>query len=136
MKTKFNVGDKVDYVNDFGVVFTGHTITELDIREDEIRYFIDIDCSWVSIKEKNLHPAGTYNPESLDLKLCNGMIAKFSHYDYWCNRVYVIENDGQSLHAVLLNGGTLYSISDYDEPISPLGNQLQPENRRQDNEKK
>ncbi len=129
MEGKFKVGDKVDYVNDFGVLFPGHTVTKLDVQENEIRYFIDSDCYWVSKREKNLFLPGTYNAENLDIELNNGMVAKFSHYDDWYNLIYVVElSDKSTQNAVLLDGKTLYSITDYDEPVSPLAHNLQPKN--------
>lgn len=61
---KFNVGDKVTYVNDYGCEFHGRTIIGLMKRADDEslycsgrRYYIDSDCPWMPVKESNLRPA-------------------------------------------------------------------------------
>lgn len=61
---KFNVGDKVTYVNDYGCEFHGHTVTGIMNRADNEglycagnRYYIDSDCPWMPVKESNLRPA-------------------------------------------------------------------------------
>lgn len=61
---KFKVGDRVTYVNDYGCIFTGKTITKLMERADDEslycsghRYYIDSDCPWMPVKEANLLPA-------------------------------------------------------------------------------
>lgn len=61
---KFKAGDKVTYVNDYGCVFEGKTITRIMERTDDeslyclgYRYYIDTDCPWMPVKESNLLPA-------------------------------------------------------------------------------
>lgn len=76
-------------------------------------------------KEKNLHLAGTYIEPVLDLELNNGLVAKFSHFDDWDNKVFTIELEPNSVNVVLVDGA-LHSISDCDEPIEPLIEKYQP----------
>ena len=125
---KFKVGDKVDYVNEFGVLFPNHTIISIDedTKNGEIKYFIDIDCHWVSIDEKNLHQPCTYKPENLDLFLRNGKTAKFLCHDFWGNKVYLIPDDGKELEAVLIDG-SLFTRNSYEEPCCKFDNDLQPD---------
>ena len=61
---KFNIGDKVTYVNDFGCIFEGYTIIGIMNRDDYEslncsgrRYYIDSDSPWMPVKESNLRPA-------------------------------------------------------------------------------
>ena len=61
---KFNVGDKVTYVNDYGCEFHDRKITGIMNRKDDEslycsgrRYYIDSDCPWMPVKESNLRPA-------------------------------------------------------------------------------
>ena len=61
---KFKVGDKVTYINDYGCIFEGMTITKVMERADNEglycsgrRYYIDSDCPWMPVKEVNLLPA-------------------------------------------------------------------------------
>ncbi len=129
MNSKFNIGDKVDYVNDFGVVFKGRMITKVHNKESEFEYSITPDdAPWVLTPEKNLHITGTYNTESFDIKLNNGNIAKFSHYDDWYNKVFKIIDDDVPFNAVLLeNRNILYSITgDFEEAGFPLLDKFQP----------
>jgi len=128
MEAIFKIDDKVDFVNDFGVIFRDKTITGVELTDEGYRYhIIPTDSPWFLSYEKNLHHAGTYKAKSFDLELNNGKISKFSHYDDSYNKVYVVQKDEQtSFNAILLDNETLYSISDYDEPISPLDEQLQP----------
>lgn len=58
---KFKVGDKVTFVNDFGFIRTGKTVTRIMRREEDEsfycmgrRYYIDSDCPWMPVKESNL----------------------------------------------------------------------------------
>ena len=63
-KLRYKVGDKVTFVNDYGCVFEGMTITKLMKRADNeglycsgYRYYIDSDCPWMPVKESNLRLA-------------------------------------------------------------------------------
>jgi hypothetical protein len=126
-KNKFNIGDKVDFVNDYGVIFKDHTITNFTLYEFG-GYLYDTDkndTSWFWKREKNLHLAGTYIEPVLDLELNNGLVAKFSHFDDWDNKVFTIELEPNSVNVVLVDGA-LHSISDCDEPIEPLIEKYQP----------
>ncbi len=125
---KFKVGDKVDYVNDFGVLFPNHTVISIDddAENGEIRYFIDTDCRWCSKKEKNLHKPGTYKPKNFDLLLRNGKTAKFLCHDSWGNKVYIVPDDEKELEAVLVDG-SLYTRNSYEEPCCKFDNDLQPD---------
>ena len=123
---KFKVGDKVDFVNDFGVVFPDRVITGVDTSEGKARYSIEPDeCPWVLSKEKNLWFAGTYDPAVMNLKLNCGAVAKFVGCSDWGDKRFEIEEGGQTFQAVLLNN-VLYSISSYEEPNAPLKNKFQP----------
>lgn len=128
MKPRYEVGDQVDFVNDYGVIFRDKVITGIDERDDEIRYFYaPTDAPWFSVPEKNFHPAGEYEPESFNLKLNNGASAKFIRHDDWGNKLYEIANGEQTVLACLLEGNTLYSVThDYEEPIAPLHKDMQP----------
>jgi hypothetical protein len=128
MKAKYKIGDKVDFVNDFGVLFTNYTVTKIDYLENEIRYFIDCDSYWVSKKEKNLHLAGTYKPKSFDIELKNGLIAKFAGFDDWGNKLFSFSYRERDFTVVYHeNEKCLYSIvGDYQEPCSPLKEVFQP----------
>lgn len=126
-KNKFNIGDKVDFVNDYGVIFKDHTITNFTLYEFG-GYLYDTDknnTSWFWKREKNLHLAGTYIEPVLDLELNNGLVAKFSHFDDWDNKVFTIELEPNSVNVVLVDG-VLHSISDYDEPLGILKKEHQP----------
>ena len=126
-KNKFNIGDKVDFVNDYGVIFKDHTITNFTLYEFG-GYLYDTDkndTSWFWKREKNLHLAGTYIEPVIDLELNNGLVAKFSHFDDWDNKVFTIELEPNSVNVVLVDGA-LHSISDCDEPIEPLIEKYQP----------
>jgi hypothetical protein len=126
MKAKFKKGEKVDFVNDYGVIFTDFEITDVELTEDGYKYqVIPNDTPWFWKYEKNLHHAGTYKKENLDIKLNNNSIAQFLNYDDWGNIVFNITNGEYSFNAVMLNN-LLYSISDYDEPIEPLKKEYQP----------
>ena len=61
---KFNVGDKVTFINDYGCIFEGRIITKIMERTDDEslycsgrRYYIDSDCPWMPVKESNLRLA-------------------------------------------------------------------------------
>lgn len=126
-KNKFNIGDKVDFVNDYGAIFKGHTITNFTLYEFG-GYLYDTDkndTSWCWKREKNLHISGTYVIPNPDLVLNNGLIAKFSHFDDWDNRVFTIELESNSVNVVLVDG-LLHTISDYDEPLGVLKKEYQP----------
>lgn len=56
-KPKFKVGDKVTYTNEYGVVFTGKTVTEIEEVKGNYRYFYEPDDAyWVSVPEESLSP--------------------------------------------------------------------------------
>ena len=61
IKAKYKVGDNVDFVNDYGVVFEDKTIIEVDtisktaIEHNEPLYYIaPVDSHWMYKKERNL----------------------------------------------------------------------------------
>lgn len=133
LKAKYNPGDKVDYVNEFGAIFRDWVIREKDNRyTDEIRYFIeDSETPWYSYREENLHPAGTYLSHSLDIKLNCGGFGVFSHYDEWHKKVYAITSEDKFLfNAVMLEDGLLYGYSSYSEPTSKLNDIYQQKQTR------
>lgn len=132
MKNKYKIGDKVDFVNEFGVIFKDKTITGIDTKEEDPRYFIEpCDNPWLSKKEKFLHYKDTYAIKNHDLELNNGSIAMFSHYDFWHNKIYKIKDENRTFDAVLIEFITeedkriFYSISTEEEPLSPLRTELQ-----------
>ena len=129
-KNKFNIGDKVDFINDYGVVFSEQTITNFTLYEfGGYLYDTDKNCtSWCWYKEKNLKPINTYKIKNFDMELNNGLIAKFLHFSYWDNRMYIIENNQRIFNAVLVDS-VLYSVTDDDEPIEPLNNEYQAKNK-------
>lgn len=58
MEYKFAVGDKVIYVNDFGVVWGVKTIIELDERTRKPTYYYEgSETPWYSVNEENFLPA-------------------------------------------------------------------------------
>ena len=118
---KLNIGDEVDYVNDFGVLFKGHRVIELDTSADEESYFINTDCHWVSKKRKNLYSPGTYKRESRDIKLRNGIVAIFDSSTFFGEPIYKIEDK-----RVVMIDSFLYSMSQCDEPISHIEECFQP----------
>lgn len=128
MKSKFNIGDKVDFVNDYGVLFEGKTITGVESTDNGYKYQIEpTDTPWVLKYEKNLHLAGTYKAPNLDLELFNGSIAKFKGYDDWSRKLYQYEWNSKKFTGVYLDERVLYSITkDYGEPDCPLREELQP----------
>ncbi|QKF59225.1 hypothetical protein [Aliarcobacter lanthieri] len=124
-KNQFNIGDKVDFVNDYGVIFKDHTITNFTLYEFG-GYLYDTDkndTSWCWKKEKNLHLSGTYVEPNPDLELNNGSIAKYKEISCWGNRVYLI--DDLSINVVMVDG-ELHTMNGEDEPIEPLKNDWQP----------
>ena len=59
-----NSGDRVTFVNDYGVAFPHHTVTRIMQRHENEwlycsgrRYYIDSDCPWMPVEETNLRPA-------------------------------------------------------------------------------
>lgn len=131
-KNKFNVGDKVDFVNDYGVIFKDKTITEVNFIDGVYRYQVEPnDTPWFLKYEKNLHLAGTYDENSLDLELNNGMIAKFAYCDDNANKIYKFEHEGLPMTAILIDG-SLHSISDFEEPIGSLKDEFQPKQQKKE----
>jgi hypothetical protein len=54
MQYKFNVGDKVVFVNDFGVCWGVKTVTALDERTNRPTYhYAESDTPWCSVGEEN-----------------------------------------------------------------------------------
>lgn len=52
---KFKVGDVVTYTNDYGVRWTGRTITGIEYWDDQVRYFYaPTDAHWFSVPEASL----------------------------------------------------------------------------------
>ena len=124
---KFAIGDKVDFVNDYGICFPNYTVTGIDkTNERDIRFFIDCDSYWVSKKTKNLYKPGTYIPKNFDLLLRNGSIAKFLCYDFYHRKVFLVPDDEKKIEAVLVDG-SLYTRTSYEEPCCELDNDLQPD---------
>ena len=123
-KNKFNIGDSVDFVNDYGVVFKDHTITNFALYEFG-GYIYDSDKNdspWCWKQEKNLHLAGTYKKESMNLILNNGSIAKYKEVNFWGNKVYEID---RLLRTAVMVDGRLHTINSEDEPIEPLSDEWQ-----------
>lgn len=51
----FKVGDVVTYTNDYGVRWTGKTITGIEYWGDQVRYFYaPSDSPWFSVPEASL----------------------------------------------------------------------------------
>lgn len=122
---KYAIGDKVDYVNEFGVLFKERVITEIDTTSvDKPMYFINTSAYWISKDEYCLYTPGTYIEPSTDLLLKNDVVAKFSHYDDFCRKVYTLPFNNISLNVVLVDG-VLFTISDYGEPLSRLKDEYQ-----------
>lgn len=143
---KFEIGDKVDFVNDYGVVFKGKTITDIEVQDGAFRYQVEPnDTPWFLKYEKNLHKAGTYEEPNLDIKLNNGSVARFCHFsDGFAgepHRIYAIKNGKETpygketLYCALLDG-KLYSLSHLEEPMYPLDDQLQAMENQTSFEKK
>jgi len=126
-QAKFSVGDKVDYVNDFGVFFPDFTILKVEKVDGEIKYFIDPSSPWSSVRKKNLYKPGTYKPENFDLILKNGSTAKFLCYDFYCRKVFLVNYNEKTLTVVLVDGN-LYTRNSYEEPCCKISNDLQPDN--------
>ena len=123
MKT-LNIGDKVDFVNDYGVMFENKTIIEINDSEDEVKYYFEpTDTPWMHTYAKNLHPIGTYKPECIKLQAGS---ATFKGCDFWGREIFQIEWTGNNLTAALVDGKMHSYNSDYDEPGFPLISQLQP----------
>lgn len=131
MESKFKIGDKVDFVNDYGVIFRNRIITDIEVIDNRYRYqVVPNDTPWFLKYEKNLYLEGTYQEPNLDLELNNGDIAKFRRYTDGFSgeayKIYTITNDTKSFDCALLDG-KLYSISVvFEEPICPLDEQFQP----------
>lgn len=60
---KFKVGDKVTFVNEYGVKCYGRIVTRIMSRADDEaqyclgkRYYINTDCHWMPVKESQLIP--------------------------------------------------------------------------------
>lgn len=54
VKHKYSVGDRVVYVNDFGVVWGIKTIIELDERTNKPTYYYEgSETPWYSVNEEN-----------------------------------------------------------------------------------
>jgi len=128
MREKFKAGDKVDFVNDAGILFRGFRVKARDKEhENQKRYFLEgSDTPWYSFKEENLYPAGTYVPKNMDITLKNGKIAKFLYYDENYNKIFsAIDTDGFPFNMVYVDG-IMHSYSLYGEPSFPLKESCQP----------
>jgi len=125
---KFKVGDSVDFVNDYGVVFEGLNITEVKIARKGYEYRVTpAEFSWTFKREENLHPAGTYVKKCKDLSLKNGMSAEYTHVDSQGNSVYKIQVNEDIARVVVLLDGMLYTCEgDWEEPGFPLEESFQP----------
>ena len=66
-----------------------------------------------------------------NLTLNNGQIAKYLHRDDWDRPVYELKN-GIKVCCTELDGSYLHTISDWDEPISPLKKEYQPKESASD----
>jgi hypothetical protein len=52
---KFKVGDKVTFINDYGIKFPNKTITKIEFIQNEPRYYLEpMDAYWFPNYEKNL----------------------------------------------------------------------------------
>lgn len=142
-EAKFKIGDKVDFVNDYGVIFKDRIIKEIhynfwenyygnsknvsEEQKNDIRYvFENDDTPWFPHKETNLHLAGTYQAPNLDIELNNGLIAKFSHTTYWGENVYIIETSNKSFNVVLLKGKIHSFHADFEEAGFLIKKEFQP----------
>ncbi len=127
---KFKVGDKVDFVNDYGVVFKDKTITEVESSDYGFKYqFEPTDTPWHLSYEKNFHLANTYIAPNTDLILNNGICAKFLRFTDGFSgesqKIFSIQTNKHNFNCVLV-GDTLYSISSiFEEPIEALETQFQ-----------
>ena len=129
---KFKIGDKVDYVNNYGVLFENKTIVDIDEsgKWGDMYYYEPSDTPWMHVYAKNLHIPGTYISPSRDLELQNGTTAKFLHYDDWDRKIFLIATGEKTIKAVDLDEDSLYSIrGDFGEPCCPLKEEFQPKDR-------
>ena len=125
---KFKIGDEVDFVNDYGVVFRDKIISKV-YKDDygETRYITkDSDTPWFGSKEKNFYFSGEYTPECLDIKLNNGEIAKFTRFSDWEDKIFIIGKDENSFTAILVNNMMHSSEGDFEEAGFKLLNEFQP----------
>jgi hypothetical protein len=123
LNNKYNIGDKVDYVNGYGVLFEDKTIVGFEPTKYGMRYYISpTKTPWLSEKEAELFPKGEYKP---NLVLNNGSIAEFIGCSDWCEKLYSITYN-ENVFKVVLVDGVLHTISDYDEPLTPLKKEFQP----------
>lgn len=52
---KFKIGDKVDFRNEYGILFVGKTVRKVEATEDGHRYYVTpSDCPWVPRRESSL----------------------------------------------------------------------------------
>jgi hypothetical protein len=125
---KFKIGDKVDFVNDYGIVFPDREISGVEIGNfGETRYFTkESDTPWYSSDEKHFHHIGKYVPECLDIKLNNGEIAKFTRFSDWGDKIFTIGKDEKSFAAILANNIMHSSEGDFEEAGFKLLNEFQP----------
>ena len=130
LQPKFKVGDEVDFVNDFGIVFNNKKIIGInyDFSPGDITYNIKpTETPWYPAEEKNLYSKGTYQKPNLDEELLNGKIAKFLHYDDNCQKVFEVGEDVWKINVVLIDG-ILYSISTFGEPLGKIDEEYQLKN--------
>lgn len=61
---KFEVGDRVTFTNDYGVVFEGKTVTEIEMNPVRgVTYYITpTDTPWFAVNERNLARAEAVTP--------------------------------------------------------------------------
>ncbi len=61
IKAKYKIGDKVDFINDYGVIFKGKEIIKVDTAsktaieyEEPLYYIKPTDAHWMYKRENNL----------------------------------------------------------------------------------
>jgi len=132
-EAKFKPGDKVDFVNDNGVIFRDKIIEKVEINHNgEIGYITkNSETPWFASPEKNFYPAGEYKEENKDLILENGLVAKFVANGFLSGEKIFEINDGGLVYKVILTDGNLYSISsDTEEAQNLLIDDFQPKNKK------
>ena len=126
VEPEFRPGQKVDFVNDYGVLFEGRVVTGVTVWDSgEIRYYTaPSEAYWFPVGAHNLCEPGTY-AQDFDLDLNGGDVARFVRFGDWGEKIYAIEAGGRKISAILTDGA-LHTLNDWEEPVSPLPDDLQP----------
>lgn len=125
--SNLKVGDTVYWTNDFGVEFEnkiiGFNYTDEFCINRQWYAFLDTSSYWFPRDHKTL---SLEKPPSMDttLILNNGATAIPDGVSDFGDLFYSIHYNEKTCRAALLEG-VLYSLSDYEEPISPLKNDFQ-----------